>query len=272
MEHRTSLSQPSHYYGAPLGVGYFPNESLKLKLGFGFKQAERGERKLFPPLIHFSSSLRSSIFGRGAWQARHAPRTAAARRAQGAFASHLQQQVRSSDPAPPPTLRCPGTGMLGCSQHLPFRQSLPGPGDTDIRAPCALLSPLVLPSHTLALALNCVHTQRRGCLFFLLVSGPPPSLTPSPRPPPCSVCPNRTRGSPGCAHLTSGAGVAAQGSASPSAQRAARSVLRYREHPALTMSNGLFQQLGAEADLRAHSDACPVCASWRAAQEAMHAF
>lgn len=63
-----------------------------------------------------------------------------------------------------------------------------------------------------------------------------------------SVCSNRTRGSPGCAHLIRGAGVAARGSAPSSAQRAARSALRRREHPALTIPNGFFQQRGARAD------------------------
>lgn len=77
-------------------------------------------------------------------------------------------------------------------------------------------------------------------------SHPSPASSPS-----ILVCSNRTRGSPGCAHLTSGVGVATQGSAPSSAQRAARSALRQREHPVLAVPNGLFQQLGPRADLPA---------------------
>lgn len=100
-------------YGAPLGVGYLPNEFFTLKLGFCFTQAESGERKLFPPLIHFSPFLRSSILGRGDWQQSHAPRTAAAQRAQSAFAATSSNRCGAATRRP--HQRC-GAWAPGCSE------------------------------------------------------------------------------------------------------------------------------------------------------------
>lgn len=103
----------------------------------------------------------------------------------------------------------------------------------------------VLHWHTHALPLARDPALRGDCRIFLPLSGQEGCSVPHPS----SACSNRTRGCQGCAHLTSGAGVAAHRSAPSWAQRAARPELRRPEHPALPIPNGLFQQPGAETDL-----------------------
>lgn len=164
MEHRTSLSQSSHYYylwRAAWGRS-FSKQIFIIKARIRFQTGRKRRKETFPSAHSLLTFFEIKHLWKGRLAGTPPSRTAAARRAQGAFASHLQQQVRSSDPRRR-QLRCPGPGRLGCSQHLPLCQSLPGPGDTDIRAPCALRSPLVLPSHTLALSPAPVHRQRQGC-------------------------------------------------------------------------------------------------------------
>lgn len=220
--------------------------------------------------------MRSGSFGRGGWQERHAPRTAAAvgtavsgSPAPAAAARRGGRASSSPRPRlPPPTSnrcgsaipryhgRCgapSGHRMLAApssppSQPTPVKAYLVAGTPTSART---LRSPPVLPFHTFALPLARVLTLRGARLTFLRLSHQEsgfillPLSSPHPPPTPSSVCSNRTRGSPGCAHLINGAGVASQGCAPSSAQRAARSALQRREHPALTIPNGFFQQRGA---------------------------
>lgn len=261
-------------HGAPFWVSNFPSRLFNIKARVRVPKTRREE--LFPPLIHFFPSLRLSSLGRGGWLERHAFRTAAAVErvdagspASLATARCAQGAPASWSPLPPPatgaekrshTTTDAARALLGrreAGSTLPSVKAYLAPGiPTSERS---LRSLVVLPSHTLALSFARVPTLRWGCLFFLPLwvrKAPSSPLShPQPPPAPCSVCSNRTSGSPGCAHLTSGAGVVAQGSAPSSAQRAARSALHHQEHPALTIPNGLFQQPGAEADLQARRKA-----------------
>lgn len=219
--------------------------------------------------------MRSGSFGRGGWQERHAPRTAAAvGRVDSGSPVPLAAARRAgcASDSPRPRLPPPATGAdqrsrattdaaalprgTGCSRHHPLPPSQPTPVTAYLVAGTptsarTLRSPPVLPPHTFALPLARVLTLRGARLTFLPLSHQEsgvillPLSSSHPPPTPSSVCSNRTRGSPGCAHLIRGAGVASQGCAPSSAQRAARSALQRREHPALTIPNGFFQQRGA---------------------------
>ena len=115
---------------------------------------------MLPLLSHLSPSLRSGSFGRGRRQAGTAGGTAAAegrgrgqpcpvRRSPwcrvralppGALASHLQQQVPEQRPCAAADAAVFSWGTRRLAAPSPSR-SLPGPGDTDIRAPSVPAGP-----------------------------------------------------------------------------------------------------------------------------------
>ncbi|CAI9170858.1 unnamed protein product [Rangifer tarandus platyrhynchus] len=136
---------------------------------------------------------------------------------------HHPQQVRASHPARPGCCGAPA-GHPAARRTTPQSHRLPGPGDTDIRARPEVPAEPPFARSSLRLPLASAHFARvLPSLSPAVASGrwlhPPPLTLPLAS----SSCSNRTRGSQGCAHLTSGAGVAAQGGAPSSAQRAARS-------------------------------------------------
>lgn len=192
-----------------------------------FQTGTKG-RKTFPSVHPLLTFFKIPHLWKGGWEARQAHRLAAVmrERTRAPPRGQLQPAARS---LPTSSNRCERATRGNCSPlvgTVDARNTTPQPQPTWPRGhrhpptPCGLRWSS-LSTASLALSLACVPTLRWGCLLFLPLSdqegGSILPLSPSSLPPPTpsSVCSNRASGSSGCAHLTRGAGVAAQGSAPP---------------------------------------------------------
>lgn len=175
-----------------------------------------------------------------------------------ALAPHHQQQVRATHPRT--------TGMLPALRGHPEARGPPRRGTAYLapgtptsarpEVPASLLRPILAPPPARVRTLRPVlpslsprSHQEGGSIL----------RSPSPRPPPAAPI---GRGSPGCAHLTSGARGSRPRRRAPRLRSGPPGpALRRPKHPALAVSNGLFQQLGAELTAGRQQRAHPAAAA-----------
>ena len=138
LEYKTQvyLNLPIIITYAPFRLSNFPSRRFNIN---GFQT--KGERKLFPPLIHFLPSKRLSSLGRGGWQQRHAFCTAAAVGRVDAGSPAPLATARRAQGAPAarsPCLPPPATGAEKGSHATTDAAALPW--GTGMLAACSLLS------------------------------------------------------------------------------------------------------------------------------------